>query len=102
MIRNFIREHSLSSEDIFDELTPIYKYANCDGCPSAWFFPPDGRGGLSVKPGSNLFNGFTTCASCRVKQECFDFASKHKCVGVWGGKLFTYNHKVSRIKLRGT
>ena len=81
------------SEEIANELHPIYKYANCVDCPSDWFFPPDKRGGRhNARPGSDLFNAFSTC------NECFDFAKKYGCVGVWGGRLFTHR-KISKVKI---
>ena len=90
------------SEEVAKELHPIYKYANCVDCPSDWFFPPDKRGGKhTAKPGSSLFNAFSTCNECKVKQECFDFAKKHGCVGVWGGKLFI-SGKISKVQITET
>ena len=90
------------SEEIAKELNPLYKYANCVDCPTDWFFPPDRRGGKHVaNPGSNLFNAFTTCNGCKVKEECFNFAKKHGCVGVWGGRLFTHR-KISKLQITET
>ena len=87
------------SEEIVNELHPIYKYAKFVDCPSDWFFPPDKRGGRhNARPGSDLFNAFSTCNECKVKEECFNFAKKQGCVGVWGGKLFTHR-KISKVKI---
>ena len=87
------------SEEVAKELHPIYKYANCVDCPTDWFFPLEKRGGkYKAEPGSSLFNAFTTCNECKVKDECFNFAKKHGCVGVWGGKLFI-SGKVSKAKI---
>jgi hypothetical protein len=87
------------SKEIAKELDPLYKYANCVDCPTEWFFPLEKRGGkYKAEPGSSLFNAFTTCNECKVKDECFNFAKKHGCVGVWGGKLFI-GGKVSKAKI---
>lgn len=73
------------------DLKIIYNNANCTNQPPEWFFPQEGKGGLSCKPGTPLHNAFTLCNACKIKQECFNFAKNYKCVGVWGGRLFTYN-----------
>ena len=98
MADKWIQERQLRDENISKELDPIYKNANCLNCPSEWFFPENTKGKLSVKPGSNLFNAFTICNSCKVKTQCFNFANTHHCVGVWGGRLFTYR-KLSKAKI---
>ena len=90
------------SEEVAKELKPLYKYANCVDCPTDWFFPLEKRGGkYKANPGSDLFNAFSTCNECKVKQECFVFAKKHGCVGVWGGKLFI-SGKISKVKITET
>ena len=90
------------SEEVAKELKPLYKYANCVDCPTDWFFPLEKRGGkYKANPGSSLFNAFSTCNECKVKQECFDFAKKHGCVGVWGGKLFI-SGKISKVQITET
>lgn len=30
---------------------------------------------------------FAVCGGCEVSSECYNFASKHDAVGVWGGRL---------------
>lgn len=90
MTNKWMKLKELKNENISKELNPIYLHANCKDCPSDWFFPPESKGRLSVKPGSNLYNAFATCNDCKVKTECFNFAKEHSCVGVWGGTLFTY------------
>ncbi len=102
MKKLFKDAESLRYEKVFEELTPIYKDANCTNCPTEWFFPPDGRGKTSVAPGSNLFNAFSVCAECKVKEQCFTFAKRYRCIGVWGGKLFTASGRVSPLKIKGT
>ena len=93
------KDKLLRDENIKKELDHLHKYANCINCPSNWFFPPNKKGGISVAPGSDLFNAFSICNECSVKQECFNFARNHECVGVWGGKLFTFNG-ISRAKIK--
>ena len=78
------------SVDMEKELAIIYANANCKNCPSEWFFPESTRGKLPVVPGSNLHSGFATCNECVVKTECFNLANAHDCLGIWGGRLFTY------------
>jgi len=96
---NWLDLKNAKSKEIAKELNPLYKYANCVDCPTDWFFPPNKRGGKhKANPGSDLFNAFTTCNGCKVKDECFNFAKKHGCVGVWGGKLFI-GGKISKAKI---
>ena len=96
-----MKSTKLQNENISEELEPIYEKANCVDCPSEWFFPLNTKGKLSVKPGSPLYNAFATCNNCKVKTKCFNFAKKHSCVGVWGGRLFTFS-KISRAQIRET
>ncbi len=79
----------INNEEMNKELEPLYKNANCTNCPTEWFFPSIQKGRPSEMPGSNLFKAYSVCADCTVKKECFNFATKYKCVGVWGGKLFS-------------
>lgn len=76
-------------ENISRELEPIYAKANCKGKDGALFFPTQGKGQPSVKPGTPLHEAFTICNECDVKQECFNFALAHEEVGVWGGRYFS-------------
>jgi hypothetical protein len=32
----------------------------------------------------------TYCHDCPVRQKCLDFANEHHMIGVWGGRVFTY------------
>jgi hypothetical protein len=84
------KEKKLLNEQITKELKVIYADANCTNCPSEWFFPENKKGGVSAAPGSNLHCAFLTCNECKVKTECFNFARTYDCVGVWGGRLFTF------------
>ena len=79
----------LRDENIAKELGPIYAKANCKGKNGALFFPTQGKGTPSVKPGTPLHEAFTICNECDVKEECFNFAVAHECVGVWGGRYFS-------------
>ena len=100
MANKWVEKQKARDENISKELEPIYKNANCINCPSEWFFPePGNRGKPSVRPGSNLFNAFTLCSDCKVRKECFNFAYKHRCVGVWGGQLFT-DRAISKAKIK--
>jgi hypothetical protein len=93
-------EKKLLSEQITKELEAIYANANCTNCPSSWFFPDNVRGKMPVYPGSNLHCAFATCNECKVKTECFNFAKAHDCVGVWGGRLFTWTG-ISKLNRNG-
>lgn len=72
--------------DLRKELNVIYKKAACTGCPSEYFFPGPYKGRIAKN--SPVWHGLKICSSCQVKQECYNFAAKHKCIGVWGGVLF--------------
>ena len=89
-MRNREKDDRHLSVDMEKELGVIYAKVNCKNCPSEWFFPESTKGKLPVVPGSNLHSGFATCNECAVKQECFNFADAYDCLGVWGGRLFTY------------
>ncbi len=102
MKKLFKDTESLDNKKIFNELTPLYKNANCINCPTEWFFPNIQKGRPSQVPGSNLFKAYSTCADCKVKKECFDFATKHKCVGVWGGKLFSDSKRRNASRTKHT
>ena len=93
MANKWIEKQQLRDENISKELEPIYKNANCINCSSEWFFPTIGKGKPSTKPGSPLYNAFALCADCKVIDLCKEFAIKHKCVGVWGGKLFSLHKR---------
>ena len=82
-----------ATEDMTKELEQIYKSANCTNCPSEWFFPTIGKGKPSTKPGSPVYNAFATCADCNVVDLCKEFATKYKCVGIWGGQLFSLHKR---------
>ena len=99
MANKWILEHQIRNENIAKELEPIYAKANCRGKRSELFFPPIGKGTMSVKPGSLLHEAFTICNECDVKKECLEFALAHDCVGVWGGKYISFAG-VSPIKLK--
>lgn len=93
----------LLSNDMVNEHQIICKNANCEGCPSEWFFPDIGRGGVSHKYGTPLHKGLTTCSNCTVIKECYNFAVKHECIGVWGGVYFNTIGKPSKkIKIGKT
>jgi len=76
-------------ENVSRELEPIYAKANCKGKDNSIFFPVQGKGMPSVQPGKPLHEAFTICNECDVKEECFNFALAHECVGVWGGRYFS-------------
>ena len=88
------------SGDINNELDVIHKHANCIGCPTSWFFPEPNVRRMSTQYGSDGYNAYMTCKDCKVQAECFAFAEKHGCVGVWGGWRFTFKGK-SKLRLRG-
>ena len=90
----------LRDENVFRELEPIYAKANCKGKNGALFFPIQGKGQPSVKPGTPLHEAFTICNECDVKEECFNFALAHEEVGVWGGRYFSLIG-LSKIKTKG-
>jgi len=89
MSNAYLEALRLRDENIFRELEPIYAKANCKGKDGALFFPIQGKGQPSVKPGTPLHEAFTICNECNVKQECFNFALAHEEVGVWGGRYFS-------------
>lgn len=84
-------EKRLLNEQATKDLKTIYANANCTNCPSDWFFPKNTRGRIRISEGSNLHCAFATCNGCKVKTECFNFAKENSCVGVWGGRLFTFS-----------
>jgi hypothetical protein len=89
MTRPYFETEKLRDENISRELEPIYAKANCKGKDGALFFPSQGKGMPSVQPGKPLHEAFTICNECVVKEECFNFALAHECVGVWGGRYFS-------------
>jgi hypothetical protein len=91
-----------NNEHMTKELEQLYKKANCINCPTEWFFPNIQKGRPSDKPGTNLFKAYSVCADCTVKKECFDFAVKYKCIGVWGGKLFSDSKRRNATKIKHT
>jgi hypothetical protein len=40
------------------------------------------------------------CDSCIVKQECHDYAVKHKCEGIWAGKEFKNGKPYNALRAR--
>lgn len=93
------RDGEISDVNV-DRLKQIHKHAACIGLPSKWFFPETKRGGISVKPGSDIYNAFTTCEGCEVRQTCYDFAIENGVVGVWGGRIFRYGRPTNtRIRI---
>jgi hypothetical protein len=91
-----------NNEHMTKELEQLYKKANCTDSPSEWFFPAIQKGRPSEKPGSNLYKAYSVCADCTVKKECLNFAVKYKCIGVWGGKLFSDNKRHNATKIKHT
>ena len=89
----------LRDENISKELEPIYAKANCKDKDNSLFFPVQGKGMMSSKPGSPLHQAFIICNECNVKEECFNFALAHECVGVWGGRYFSLIG-LSKIKMK--
>ena len=89
----------LRDENIAKELQPIYAKANCKGKSNAIFFPEQTKGMPSAKPGTSLHEAFTICNECDVKEECFNFALAHECVGVWGGRYFSLIG-LSKVKIK--
>ena len=89
----------IRDENMSKELEPIYAKANCKGKNGTLFFPLQGKGTPSVKPGTPLHEAFTICNECDVKEKCFNFAVAHECVGVWGGRYFGLQG-VSTAKIR--
>ena len=89
-MRQKSEKEKLFSEQMTKDLKVIYANANCTNCPSEWFFPENVRGKMPIYQGSNLHCAFATCNGCKVKTECFNFAKENSCIGVWGGRLFTF------------
>ena len=89
----------LRDADISKELEPIYAKANCRKKNTSLFFPELGKGMPPSRPGTALHEAFTICNECDVKEECFNFAVAHECVGVWGGRYFSLIG-LSKIKLK--
>ncbi len=93
-------EHEqLLSEEMLNELKPIYADANCTNCPTEWFFPAVTKGKIPSGPGTNLYNAKQICKECKVKEQCYEFAYKHRCLGVWGGVMFGSYRKPKRRTL---
>lgn len=92
-------EHeAILTEEMYNELKPIHANANCKNCPSDWFFPAVTKGRIPTGPGTNIYNAKQICSKCKVKEECYDFAYKHRCLGIWGGVLFgSYRRPKKRI-----
>jgi hypothetical protein len=58
------------------------------------FFQPSQQGKDSYRgPGTNIYNAKQICGECRVQKECYNFAYKHHCLGVWGGVVFGSERK---------
>jgi len=74
------------TRDLRRQLKVIYDGAACTNCPSDWFFPEMTKG--KIPKDSPVWLGLECCSRCAVRQECYDFASEQKCLGVWGGVLF--------------
>lgn len=85
-----LEEEKLFDKEMSQNLKVIYANANCTNCPTEWFFPENVRGKMPIYPGSNLHCAFSVCNECKVKTECFNFAKANSCIGVWGGRLFTF------------
>ncbi len=101
MTNKWVEQQIILRDDMVDELGIIYRNANCDGCPTEWFFPPIGKGQMIFKPGTLLHSALSTCADCVVMEECYAFAKKHKCTGVWGGAYFnTLGKPNKRVSIR--
>jgi len=100
MTSSYLEAIRLRDENIAKELQPIYAKANCRGKDGALFFPTQGKGMPSVQPGKPLHEAFTICNECDVKEECFNFAVAHDCVGVWGGRYFSLIG-LSKVKIKG-
>ena len=58
------------------------KKARCRETNSSNFILPSG---------ANATEGRKCCTSCTVRQECYDYALANKCIGLWGGVMFTVN-----------
>jgi len=86
MTPEMFRDLFKPNPDLRKELEVIYSGASCTGCPSEWFFPGPYKGRLGKD--SPVWFGLEICGSCKVRQECYNFAETHRCVGVWGGVLF--------------
>lgn len=90
--------HKLFSNDMLKEHPAIMAKANCLDCPPEWFFPVIPKGRMGPGPRDALRKAKQTCNECPVQEKCYDFAVKHRCLGVWGGHLFSFN-KNAKIKL---
>ena len=86
-------EKKLLNEQMTEELKVIYADANCTNCPSEWFFPAITKGKIPSGPGTNVYNAKQICGECKVQKECYNFAYKHHCIGVWGGVVFGSHRK---------
>lgn len=89
----------LKNQNMIRKLDLICAKANCKGKDGTLFFPAESKGTPSVKPGTPLHEAFTICNECDVKEECFNFALTHHCVGVWGGRYFGLLG-VSKVKIK--
>ena len=89
-----------------DELRwPAFRdYALCAGMPSDWFFTPDvfkDELGKDEKPPQERYlKGREVCKRCFVRNDCLEYALKHKVrVGIWGGKTSSQRQRIKRKKL---
>ncbi len=95
-----IEQQTIFRDDMINELKVIYENANCKGCPSKWFFPEIGKGQMIDKPGTPLHSALSVCGDCKIIKECFTFAKKHKCIGVWGGAYFNVLGKPNKKRIK--
>lgn len=76
--------------DIEDDLVHLIdrKDRHCIGVPLSTFIPPEGEDGKELSGWPLIRHQAKAkefCRECPAKQECLEYATKYRMIGVWGG-----------------